>query len=67
MKISPALMIAIVGAAAVFFYMQRNAKAAPAPKQLPLQPGGVPQGWIEQTPAGYTVVGTSDDLYDIAT
>lgn len=66
MKINPPLMIALIGAAAVFFYFQRRAQAT-APARVPLQPGGVPQNWIEQTPAGHTVVGTTTDLYDFAT
>lgn len=68
MKISPALMIAVIGAAAVFFYLQRrNAQRLDAARaNVPGLPS-VPQSWIEQTPGGYTVVGTTTDLYDIAT
>lgn len=65
MKISPALMVAIVAAVGVYFYIRKTKAAPVAPPSL--QPGGVPQGWIEQTPAGHTVVGTTTDLYDIAT
>lgn len=68
MKISPALMIAIVGAAAVFFYMQRRAQAGTmAAPSTALQPGGVPPGWVERTPQGFTVPGTTGRLYDILT
>lgn len=31
MRMNPALVIALIGAAAVFFYMQRQARAAPIP------------------------------------
>ena len=40
MKISPALMIAIVGAAAVFFFMQQTARASVVPPLPRLSPGG---------------------------
>ena len=68
MKISPALLIALLGGAAVWFYIQqRNKRRLDAARSNAPAASSVPQAWIEQTPAGKTVVGTSTDLYDILT
>ena len=40
MKISPALMVAIIGAAAVFFFMQQTARASVVPPLPRLTSGG---------------------------
>ncbi len=63
------LIIAVAGGALVFFlWRQRQAQAsamAPAPSTYQLGPSSVPQEWIEMTPEGYTVPGTTDRPYDI--
>jgi len=76
MKINPLLIAAIGGAAIFFLWKQRTAEAkitnqqnanAPATSSYKLTTASVPQEWIETTPEGYTVVGTSTDKYDILT
>ncbi len=62
-------LIAIAGGALVFFlWNQRRAQAAqPAITAQPLAPSSVPQEWIEMTPEGYGVIGTTGDPWDILT
>lgn len=61
------LIIAVAGGALVYFlWQQRQAKAITAQPQ-PLARESVPQEWIEMTPEGYGVIGTSADMWDILT
>jgi len=64
------LIIALVGGAMVYYlWKQRNATPQLLPSASPRFPAreSVPQEWIEMTPQGSTVVGTSGGLYDILT
>lgn len=72
MKISPALLIALIGGAAAFFYFQRRAQSAPQALIPGEAPAGyrytpIPQRWIDYTPEGYSVVGTTNRMYDFLT
>jgi hypothetical protein len=64
---NPMLIAAIGGAAIFFFWRQQQARARidVAPKQL--SPSSVPQEWIEMTPEGYSVTGSTSEMYDILT
>jgi hypothetical protein len=65
MKLNP-MLIALLGGAVVFFlWRQRQAKAIALPQGI--SPENVPQEWIESTPKGAPVIGTSNELYDILT
>jgi hypothetical protein len=64
MKITP-FMIAIVGAAVVFYLWKSRQGTPTAPRQL--SPSSVPPEWIAMTPAGAEVPGTTNRLYDILT
>lgn len=61
------LIIAVAGGAALFFWWQQRQRQMVAPAPQALAPSSVPQEWIESTPEGYQVIGTSSDLYDILT
>lgn len=62
------LIIAVAGGAAIFFlWRQQQARAAINTTPKPLAPSSVPQEWIEMTPEGYGVIGTSSDPWDILT
>lgn len=52
-----------------YLWKQRNATPQLLPSASPRFPAreSVPQEWIEMTPQGSTVVGTSGGLYDILT
>lgn len=65
MKLNPMLIALLGGAVVYFLWQQRQATAAVTPKAL--APGSVPQEWIESTPEGMPVIGTSNELYDILT
>ena len=66
MKITP-FMIAVVGAAVVF-YLWKSRQGTQAPTALrQLSPSSVPPDWIAMTPAGAEVPGTTNRLYDILT
>lgn len=67
MKLNPLLIAAVGGAAIFFFWKQRQARAAIDVTPKALSPSSVPQEWIESTPEGYSVTGTSNELYDILT
>lgn len=67
MKFNPMLIAAIGGAAIFFFWRQRQARARIDVTPQQLSPSSVPQEWIESTPEGYSVTGTSNELYDILT
>lgn len=59
------LIIAIAGGALAFLlWKQREARAIVA---QPLRRESVPQEWIEMTPEGYGVIGTTGDPWDILT
>jgi len=61
-------IIAIAGGAAIFFlWRQRQAQAGITTAPAPLARSSVPQEWIEMTPEGYGVIGTSGDPWDILT
>lgn len=61
------LIIAVAGAGLIYFlWQQRQAKAAVMQPQL-LQRESVPAEWIEMTPEGYGVIGTTGDPWDILT
>ena len=60
------LIIAVAGGAALFFMWQQRNRAAMMEPQA-LSPSSVPQEWIEATPEGYRVIGTSADMFDILT
>lgn len=61
------LIIAVAGGALVFFlWKQRQAQAITA-QPRPVSREYVPQEWIEMTPEGYGVIGTSSDPWDILT
>ncbi|NIT36978.1 MAG: hypothetical protein GTN49_10855 [candidate division Zixibacteria bacterium] len=65
------LIIAVAGGALVFFLWrqrqaQANALSPVAPSQFPARES-VPQEWIESTPEGMTVIGTTSDPWDILT
>jgi len=65
------LLIAVAGGALAFFWWkQREGKAAvsgPPPASYQLTTESVPAEWIEQTPEGYSVTGSTNELYDILT
>jgi len=67
MKINPMLIAALGGLAVFFLWNQRRAQAAVPATRQELSPSSVPQEWMEMTPEGYTVIGTSDDPWDILT
>ncbi len=64
------LIIAVAGGALIYFlWQQRQASAAvmqPGARIAP-SPSSVPQEWIEATPEGYPVIGTTGDPWDILT
>jgi len=61
-------IIAVAGGALVFMlWKQRNAFASGPMPSKQLAPSSVPQEWIEMTPEGYSVIGTSSDPWDILT
>jgi hypothetical protein len=65
---NPMLIAAIGGAAIFFFWKQRQAKAdVPPTSSFQLGPSSVPQEWIEMTPEGYSVTGSTSEMYDILT
>lgn len=61
------LIIAVAGGALAFFlWRQRQGQAAAMqPQQLSRE--SVPAEWIEMTPEGYGVIGTTGDPWDILT
>lgn len=61
------LIIAVAGGAFIYFlWRQRQGNAAAMqPQQLSRE--SVPAEWIEMTPEGYGVIGTSSDPWDILT
>lgn len=65
------LIIAVAGGGLIYFlWRQREAKAAaiaPLPASYQLTAESVPQEWIEYTPEGYSVTGSTNELYDILT
>jgi hypothetical protein len=65
------LIIAVAGGAMVYFlWRQRQGEAAAlAPNAVTQYPRReyVPQEWIESTPEGYGVIGTTGDPWDILT
>lgn len=65
------LLIAVAGGGLIYFlWRQREAKAAtlaPPPSSYQLTTESVPQEWIEYTPEGYSVTGSTNELYDILT
>lgn len=65
MKLNP-MLIALLGGAVVYFLWQQRQATAAVTRQA-LSPGSVPQEWIESTPAGVPVMGTSSEMYDILT
>jgi len=61
------LIIAVAGGALAFFlWKQREARAIVAQPQQ-LQRESVPAEWIEMTPEGYNVIGTTGERWDILT
>lgn len=67
MKFNPMMIAAIGGLVVFFLWNQRRAQAAQPLASKALSPSSVPQEWIEMTPESYTVIGTSDDPWDILT
>jgi len=67
MKINPMLVAAVGGLVVFFLWNQRRAQATQPASSKALSPSSVPQEWIEMTPEGYTVIGTSGDPWDILT
>jgi len=67
MKINPMFVAAIGGLVVFFLWNQRRAQAAQPVQSKALAPSSVPQEWIEMTPEGYPVMGTSSDPWDILT
>lgn len=65
MKINP-IVIAAIGGAVIFYFWKRRMTPVNATPQA-LSPSSVPQEWIESTPQGVPVIGTSNQLYDILT
>ena len=67
MKMNPMIIAAVGGLVVFFLWNQRRANAmVPSPSKA-LAPSSVPQEWVEMTPEGYTVIGTSTDPWDILT
>ena len=63
------LIIAIAGGGLIFYlWKQKQAAAAiPPPGSYQVTAQSVPQEWIESTPEGVSVGGTTNELYDILT
>lgn len=61
------LIIAVAGGALVYFLWQQRQAQAITAQPRPVAREYVPQEWIEMTPEGYGVIGTSSDAWDILT
>jgi hypothetical protein len=61
------LIIAVAGGALVYFLWQQRQAQAITAQPRPLARESVPQEWIEMTPEGYSVPGTTADPWDILT